>query len=299
MYPGVTKASDDEVYSLIINATQGGDVLVLTADEPPCDIYNDFIYRNLSVPVASPPNSVTTICFTARDGAMLPKTEELLKGASAVFLTGGDQSKYFDFWRDSPVSRLLPRVPVVAGSSAGLAVQGQFVFDAADGGVDSADALRYPMDDDVATALTNDLFALPRMSGVLTDTHFFQRDRMGRLLAFLANVEARWVTQGEEDRVLGVAVSEHPAVVVERATGEAHMRGVGPAYFVRPGHRAQTLRRGAPLEYRDVRLSRWTNASAASARFSFADWSSEGLDQYNISAQRGKLSSTQRGGGIY
>ena len=92
--------------------------------QTPCDLYNDYIYHNLSVPVEARPNSVTTICFHSRAGAMLNRTAKLLRGATAVFLTGGDQDRYFEYWRNSPVSRLLPNVPILAGSSAGLAVQG-------------------------------------------------------------------------------------------------------------------------------------------------------------------------------
>ena len=56
------------------------------------------------------------------------------RAPSQVFITGGDQSKYFDFWSESPVSDLVSKVPLVGGSSAGLAVLGRFVFDALHGG---------------------------------------------------------------------------------------------------------------------------------------------------------------------
>ena len=73
MYPGVTLRSDDNIFAMIVNQSKGGDVLVLTADpeDTPCDLYNDYIYKNLSVPVEAHPNSVTTICFQSRAGAML------------------------------------------------------------------------------------------------------------------------------------------------------------------------------------------------------------------------------------
>ena len=46
---------------------------------------------------------------------------------------------------------------------------------------------------DSELTLTNKLFLLRQMTGVLTDTHFFQRDRMGRLVVFVARaIEAGW-----------------------------------------------------------------------------------------------------------
>lgn len=73
-----------------VRRANGGDVLVLTADDAPWDIYNAFLL-NISDAVA--PNSVTTARFTARSGVESPRLSKLLRAASAIFVTGGDQSK--------------------------------------------------------------------------------------------------------------------------------------------------------------------------------------------------------------
>ena len=67
MYPGVNIDSDLIAYRWFLERAAGGDVLVLTADEAPCDIYNPFLFNmsGLSSPAARP-NSVTTACFTSR-----------------------------------------------------------------------------------------------------------------------------------------------------------------------------------------------------------------------------------------
>jgi hypothetical protein len=61
------------------------------------------------------------------------------------------------------------------------------VFDAEGGGVRSRTALQNPFDEDVT--LVKNFLSLYHMSGVLTDTHFMQRDRMGRLLTFAARYD--------------------------------------------------------------------------------------------------------------
>lgn len=139
MYPGVTVRTDFDAYRWFLERAAGGDVLVLTADSAPCDIYNPFLY-NMSGAVR--PNSVSTACFKSRAGASSAKLGALLRGASGLFVTGGDQSKYYEYWRGTAVADALSSGVVVGGSSAGLAIQGEFLFDARDGGVTSEDALK-------------------------------------------------------------------------------------------------------------------------------------------------------------
>ena len=69
------------------------------------------------------------------------------------------------------------------------------------------------------------------MQDTITDSHFVARDRMGRLLAFLA----RQIKDGRATSALGVAVNEVTSVVVDR-NGLATVMGAGPAYFVLADH---------------------------------------------------------------
>ena len=93
--------------------------------------------------------------------------------------------------------------------------------------VDSEDALKYPTDEDITLARDFLHIDEPWMRGVLTDTHFFQRDRMGRLVTFVARVaQDGWARTDNQSSaqlgVLGVGISEHTAVLVEgKAEGKA------------------------------------------------------------------------------
>ena len=63
----------------------------------------------------------------------------------------------------------------------------------------------------------------PWMHGVITDTHFFQRDRMGRLVAFVARIaQAGWAAADNQTThqtgVLGIGISEHTAVLVDASS---------------------------------------------------------------------------------
>ena len=333
MYPGVDIPSDLVAYRWFLDRANGGDVLVLTADEPPCDIYNPFLY-NMSG--TTRPNSVTTACFTSRDGAASTTLHALLARASGLFMTGGDQQKYESFWKGTPVAAALSSQSsgaVVGGSSAGLAVQGQFLFDAAHGGVSSEDALKYPTDSEVSLARAFLHVDDPWMRGVLTDTHFKQRDRMGRLVTFVARIaQAKWAhgdhQPGGQAGVLGVGISEHTALLVDPSTGTAAFAGVGPVHFVASTNRTPSvLKPGQPLSWDapGVDVWRWDpppsswpalegptegslsrrgmNGLADSAAvWMFQEWTMRPKasgTRYQLRVKSGVLSSTQPGGGIY
>jgi len=298
--------TDVAIYGRFLDRVDGGDVLVLTADAAPWDIYNPFFFNGTT---ARQIRSCTTARFTSRNGSFSPRLKTLLETASGVFITGGDQSKYFKFWRDSPVSELIAEIPVLGGSSAGLAVQGEFAFIALRGSIDSDLALKYPTDSEVS--LTNSFLRLPWMQYVITDTHFMQRDRMGRLVAFLARIEKAGWDRVSAKGALGVGISEHSAVILNRSTGRATLSGVGPIYFLRTYGRAPSkCKDGSPLSWALPAISvlKWNGVDGGgTATFDFSSWqpvdndfnAASVYEHYSLYVENGTLLSTQKGGGIY
>jgi Peptidase family S51 len=147
----------------------------------------------------------------ARNAAMNdPKVQGILNHAEAIFITGGDQYAYIECWKGTPVetiiqNRLAAGQIVLAGTSAGLAVLGQYDFTAknltSDNPDDDANELLgdEALRNDSEVTITNELFAnIAPLAGVITDTHFGfpQRLRMGRLVAFLAVENAVGVKKG-------------------------------------------------------------------------------------------------------
>ena len=146
--------------------------------------------------------------------------------ASAMFFTGGDQQRITDRYRphDQPspewlaMRRLLDRGGVIAGTSAGDAMMGEIMF--LGGG--SATALgMHPRpakpvssdDEDEENPAQRGPRLGPGMGFLpwaISDSHFFERDRIGRLVAAL---EA-------SGRQLGIGVGEDAAVEVDLDTGE-------------------------------------------------------------------------------
>lgn len=129
--------------------------------------------------------------------AQVDKAAAYVDASDAVLFSGGDQAHYAA-WKGSKliaaVKRLYARGGVEGGGSAGLAIQGAFVYDSVaadrllpdDEEVHTRDAVTNPFEP--AISFTTDLFAWPSLAHTITDTHFARRDRFGRLTAFMARI---------------------------------------------------------------------------------------------------------------
>lgn len=220
----------------------GGDVVILRTSGS--DGYNDYLFSDIGGV-----DSVETMLVTTRALASDPYVAWRVATAEGIFLAGGDQSTYLESWKDTPLETAFmtawARGAVVGGTSAGLAVLGDNVFAAYAGSVTSAEALADPYDTSVT--LEPDFLALAPLAGVITDSHFGRRDRMGRLVTFVA----RWFADGATGPLLGLGIDERTAVVVDDA-GEATVMGSGAVYIVYGAAPAARCAPGRTLDYADV-----------------------------------------------
>lgn len=197
--------------------------------------------------------SVETFVFSERKAAYDPRILAALERADGVFIAGGDQSRYVRFWQATPLSRLIDRLArdrPIGGTSAGLAIMGWWGYGAfGDDGITSPEALDNPMGPGVT--VVDRFLHLPRMRRIFTDSHFMIRARMGRLIAFLANVRAR----GAKD-VVGLGMDERASLVVD---GAGHARLMTPkgtyGWLVQPAGRAQRAVLGEKLDYAGIRIT--------------------------------------------
>src|SRR5271169_6246398 len=215
----------DPALRSLCERANGGDFLILRANTE--DDYAQKI--NEEIRALCPLNSAATIVFSERDDSDDPKLIERISQAEAIFIAGGDQSNYVRFWQDTPVEDALNRHIAagrpIGGSSAGLAVLGEFSFSSMIDTIHSPEAIADPYGNKVT--LSRDFLRIPLLSGTITDTHFAKRDRMGRLVVFLARIlQDGWATQ-----VRAIAVEENVAVLLE-PDGSAKIVGSGAAYFL-------------------------------------------------------------------
>ena len=274
----------DAAFVWMIDKSGGGDFVVIRATGT--DAYNPYIFDLGTV------DSVETVIIKNRAAASDPFVVDKIRNAEALFIAGGDQFNYVSYWKGTPVEDaihyLVTRNVPIGGTSAGLAVMGEFLFSAANGTIDSPAALGNPYNNKVA--LDRDFLVLPNMGGIITDSHFVTRDRMGRLVAFLARI----VKDGWASSAKGIGIDEMTAIAVE-ANGTATVLGSGAAYFLRTPGTPEVCQAKKALTYRNLSVYR----VSGSATFNFSTWTGSGGTAYTLTAEAGVLTSTQAGGGIY
>jgi cyanophycinase len=280
----------DEAFRWLCNKGHGGDFLVLRATGD--DDYNPYVKGLCQA------NSVATLIIPDREAAQDPKVAEIIRNTEVLFIAGGDQANYVRGWNGTPVQEAInahiSAGKPIGGTSAGLAVEGEFVYGCLkdkpdDKDLASSDVLPNPYFDRVT--LVKDFLRIPHLENLLTDSHFARRDRMGRSLGFLARImQDGWSKSPRE-----VAIDEKSAVLVE-SDGKATVIGSGKgAYFLHPTQMPKVCEPGAPLTLRNVSVYR----VPAGGHFDLASWSGNGGVAYSLSVLRGKVESTQVNGAIY
>lgn len=196
--------------------------------------------------------AVQTLVFDSRKAADDPAVLRVVRGADAIFIAGGDQSRYIRFWKGTELNNLLNAHvragKPIGGTSAGLAILGGYAYGALDGGsVNSPAALNDPMGSKVT--MDRDFLTMPYLSNVVTDTHFAKRDRLGRLIVFVARAAQ---DKGQDD-IVGIGVDEDTALCVEAdGRGRVYSLVDGYAWLVMPRHTADRLSNGEPLEFSSI-----------------------------------------------
>jgi len=280
----------DEAFRWLCEKADGGDFLILRARGG--DAYNPYVNALCKL------NSVATLIIPDRDAALEPAVADIIHHAAAVFIAGGDQARYVNFWRGTPVEQTInadiARGTPIGGTSAGLAVLGEFSYgalnDPPDGSsLTSAEALQDPFSHRIT--LVRDFLIVPMLRTTITDSHFAKRDRMGRSLVFLARLlQDGWTKTPRE-----IAVDERSAVLVD-SEGKSQVVGSGKgAYFLRPMEAPLVCKKDAPLTFHNISVYR----APSGAHFNVHSWAGEGGFQYALSVDGGIIASSADSHAVY
>lgn len=274
----------EAAFRYLIQQSGGGDLVVLrTGDDPG---YNRFIFDLGGL------DSVETLGVGSREEASDPRVAVRVINAEAIFIAGGNQDEYVSNWDGTPleaaIDAAVARGVPIGGTSAGLAVLGEFDFAALAGTVYSHEALADPYNRYMT--LVRGFLQAPGLGATIADSHFVARDRMGRLVAFLARI----VQDGWAAEARGIGIDERAALIVAPDGGVTRV-GEGPAYFLRTPGPPQLCAPGRPLRFDNVSVYRLSGA----ATFDLATWQGSGGLAYTVSAADGHLSSNAPGGSVY
>ena len=276
MMGGATES--DEAMTWLLQKANGGDVLVLRSSGS--NGYNNYLYSELGVSV----NSVETLVITSVEGATNPYVLNKIENAEMIWFAGGDQYNYISYFKNNEVETLLNnhinvKNAPIGGTSAGMAILGNYYFSAQNGSVTSAQALANPFASNM-TIGGNDFLQIPFLENTITDTHYDNPNRKGRQTAFLARL-----TQTLNNRSFGIAANEYVAICVG-IDGKAYVYGDYPnyqefAYFLQTNCDEvfpETLTSNVPLTWNNsgqaVKVYKVAGTTSGTNYFDLSDWQS-------------------------
>lgn len=220
-----------------ITKANGGRLVVIRATGT--EAYNPYIfYSDASLSTTAAPvdqwvggaqlglSSVETLIIPSAAAANDARVNQLVDRANVVWIAGGDQKDYITKWKgtalESTLKAHIGRNTPMGGTSAGLAVLGAFDFAALNGTVTSLQAQADPhnkymtLDPSPLSDYTG--FISPAaFKGMVFDSHLDERDRMGRLITFMARAVGRDGTSGCNGGYLGETVVRGIGLGVETA----------------------------------------------------------------------------------
>src|SRR5207249_3291033 len=213
------------------------------------DAYNPYIQQ-----LCPNENSVATLIISNRTAASDPFVISTIQNAEALWIAGGDQSNYINFWKGTPVQTalqgLIARGVPIGGTSAGMNVLSEFLYSAlASQGVTSSQALADPFNRYIT--LDRDFVNISVLRDLLDDPHFVTRDRMGRDLAFMCRVFLNGWSAAPRD----IAIDEQTALLID-AAGHGTVVGAGNAYFMQAPGAPEMCQPKTPLTYLNIAVYR-------------------------------------------
>jgi cyanophycinase len=170
----------------------GSLVIVTVASQMPEELGHEYreLFTDLGV------KHVDVVDIRTREEATNEQNVQKIAGAKVVFFTGGDQLRITSQIGDSPVFRCMQECyhkgATIAGTSAGAAAMPETMLIAG------------PSDKSNQISALEMAPGLAFMQGVVIDSHFAERGRMGRLLGAVA----------QNPRNIGLGIDEDTAILV-------------------------------------------------------------------------------------
>jgi cyanophycinase len=279
-----SKSGEHEATEWFLQRAKGGKYLALRVGRIGgqadwiADNYRDWVH------------SAAELVINSREAANNPKIIKYLREADALFIAGGDQRKYKEYWEgtetETTINYLIneKKIPI-AGTSAGMAILGDYYYAPENQGVLSSEILDDPFHYNTKTIYRSDFIHIPYLKEVITDTHLDRineqspETRYGRILGLLARIIAE-----NKNQVKNYAIGlEEGAFVAIDSQGIAKVFGNGTkigqdAYFLQAnGSFPEQIEPGWPLIWHNqgqaVKVYQISGTHEGSGSFNLNNWS--------------------------
>ncbi|MCS6832209.1 MAG: cyanophycinase, partial [Flammeovirgaceae bacterium] len=189
----------DTPYAAAINAAANKKVAIISVNDETNVLPNYFLSLGAVEAINVKIDSYTE--------ANKQSTYDLLMGYDMIFIKGGNQANYYDYYKNSKTQEAL-RDKFLAGGVLGGTSAGAMILS----GVISLETV-YPNEtleniNNPYVELVDDFLQV--MDGFLVDTHFIERGRFARLLPFMA----KW-KQDTGESVTGIGIDDQTAIFID------------------------------------------------------------------------------------
>ena len=195
----------DDPYRWFVQAANSGKMINIDVDA--VSSYYPSYFKSLGADPSSEAFRIAT-----RQAADDSNTYKKLISAQGIFIEGGDQGDYIRTWKGTLVQDAIHYVfqngGAIGGTSAGLAVLGEIVYDATGGYLYPDKAAYNPYHPDIT--LTDDFLTI--LPNVLTDSHLHPRGRLARLVPMVA----RRITDNGQADLMGVGVCDNTVMCIDK-----------------------------------------------------------------------------------
>lgn len=195
---GADSKSQDERAATrwLLNQADGGDYLVIRAGG--LGGQAKWVCQNFSDDI----NSASEISIDSADDANHPAVIKLINSVEIIWIAGGDQNKYENFWKGSALVNAINqhmKTKVISGSSAGMAILGGSYYAPEGKAVVGSQVLDNPYHDYTQDIFHWDLLQHPLMQFTINETHLNRKikgeTRHSRMLGLLARTQAQYPNQ--------------------------------------------------------------------------------------------------------
>lgn len=142
-------------------------------------------------------DSAAELAINSRSDANSSAVRDIIRNAEIIFISGGDQTEYKDYWRnttlETELNNHMSNKPI-GGTSAGMAILGQSYYAPAGTGMIGSEILNNPYHNNTKNIYHGDFLRHPFMSRTVTDTHLDRKlsgeTRHSRVFGLLARTVA-------------------------------------------------------------------------------------------------------------
>lgn len=179
--------------------------------------------------------SAAEISIDSIEDANHPAVNKLLAEAEVIWIAGGDQNRYEDFWKGSKLAESLNQhiqTKAIGGTSAGMAILGSSYYAPHHKkAVIGSELLKDPYHKEAQDVFHDDLLQHPLLENTFNETHVDRElegeTRHSRMVGFLARAQA----EKPESQMRAIGLDEGSYIVVDEfGVGQVYGR---KAYFLK------------------------------------------------------------------